>query len=68
VGRPEEVYDRWSAADDRIVWVIIDNSTGNVDDAIHTLPNTGPTAAQAGWKLGLSGPSALIMSCSAFES
>jgi hypothetical protein len=33
-----------------------------------TFPNTGPTAAQAGWKLGLSGPSALIMSCSAFES
>jgi RimJ/RimL family protein N-acetyltransferase len=26
----EEIYDRWSTADDRIVWVIIDNSTGNV--------------------------------------
>jgi RimJ/RimL family protein N-acetyltransferase len=26
----EDVYDRWSTADDRIVWVIIDNSTGNV--------------------------------------
>jgi len=25
-----EIYDRWSTADDRIVWVIIDNSTGNV--------------------------------------
>jgi hypothetical protein len=32
------------------------------------LPNMGPTTAQAGWKLGLSGPSALITSCSAFES
>lgn len=25
-----EIYDRWSTAGDRIVWVIIDNSTGNV--------------------------------------
>jgi RimJ/RimL family protein N-acetyltransferase len=26
----EEIYDRWSTADDRIVWVIIDNSTGSI--------------------------------------
>jgi RimJ/RimL family protein N-acetyltransferase len=26
----EEIYDRWSTAGDRIVWVIIDNSTGSV--------------------------------------
>lgn len=26
----EEIYDRWSTADDRIVWVITDNSTGAV--------------------------------------
>jgi RimJ/RimL family protein N-acetyltransferase len=30
VGQLEEIYGRWSTADDRIVWVIIDNSTGNV--------------------------------------
>ena len=26
----EEIYDRWSTADNRIVWVIIDNSAGTV--------------------------------------
>src|SRR5215469_3455481 len=30
-------------------------------DSSQTLPNTGPTAAQVGWKPGLSAPSALIM-------
>jgi RimJ/RimL family protein N-acetyltransferase len=29
-GQLEEIYDRWSTADNRIVWVIIDNSAGTV--------------------------------------
>ena len=35
---------------------------------VQTLPSNGPTAAQVGWNPAVSGPSALITSCRAFES
>ncbi|WP_122263531.1 GNAT family N-acetyltransferase [Ornithinimicrobium cerasi] len=52
--RLAEVYDRWAAAEDRIVWVIVERSTGaTVGEAL--LLDHDPANRSLGYRLWISG-------------
>jgi RimJ/RimL family protein N-acetyltransferase len=49
-----DLYDRWAAADDRIVWVIVDRSSGEaVGEAL--LMDHDPGNRSVGFRLWISG-------------
>jgi len=56
IGQLEEVYERWSAADDRIVWAIVERATGEiVGEAV--LNDLDKANRSCGFRIWISGAS-----------